>query len=562
MSSEAPRAAASGGGRALDRLELRVERLGITFRLTYAFHAREVRFERDAGEGFVRVFPETFSFHADRHDPAELYLQFDDLARKPALLSPKASRRDAEVLITRLMLGIPRYLDRLFARLERDERVGEAVMVHVCEDIALFSRLAMRFLRDRVEEDGPGVRIAHHHFRKLSLVTLSSLMRRRVDPSYLDAYVAGKVDPVDPADDLSEAGFFYTMGSGDSETVNRYLVRLVERAFYGWVEEVCLDTKNTAFEVEGSPFEDRETEVLRAIAARDVKRIKYGRDLAPFLRLREHRDCQRVLEKLEGWFLRQYDIHHAAAVIHHVDNLRRGVDDAGRVLSRHRARNYALLLFLMAAPFIASVFAYERAPYFFDVLCSAEMIFLDAAVLWFLIYRFCWKRDLTFFHSSVPRIGAGIIVGYLPIFLIDEVWFLAQQSAITILLISLLMGFANLLYLYVEVQRKLANSTLAFARARQIFILGVLQAFGIGLVLTGLIGGFMALRNWELDPKALSLEVLGDRLPHFVGQLPMIPGVEPFYSFPSAVLLMTFLSFFIGTFLQLMWEDLPITEPL
>jgi hypothetical protein len=25
---------------------------------------------------------------------------------------------------------------------------------------------------------------------------------------------------------------------------------------------------------------------------------------------------------------------------------------------------------------------------------------------------------------------------------------------------------------------------------------------------------------------------------------------------------MTFMSFFIGTFLQLMWEDIPITEPL
>ena len=32
--------------------------------------------------------------------------------------------------------------------------------------------------------------------------------------------------------------------------------------------------------------------------------------------------------------------------------------------------------------------------------------------------------------------------------------------------------------------------------------------------------------------------------------------------FPSALLLMTFLSFFIGIFLQLMWEELPITEPL
>ena len=60
----------------------------------------------------------------------------------------------------------------------------------------------------------------------------------------------------------------------------------------------------------------------------------------------------------------------------------------------------------------------------------------------------------------------------------------------------------------------------------------------------------------------MSIEVLNKQLPHFAGQLPMIPGVEPFYAFPSAVLLMTFLSFFIGTFLQLLWEDLPITEPL
>jgi hypothetical protein len=83
----------------LDRLELRIERLRVAFRFTYAFHAREVRFERDAGDGFVRIFPETFSFQAERHDPAELYLQLDDLARKPRLLSPHARRRDTEVLL-------------------------------------------------------------------------------------------------------------------------------------------------------------------------------------------------------------------------------------------------------------------------------------------------------------------------------------------------------------------------------------------------------------------------------------------------------------------------------
>ena len=50
---------------------------------------------------------------------------------------------------------------------------------------------------------------------------------------------------------------------------------------------------------------------------------------------------------------------------------------------------------------------------------------------------------------------------------------------------------------------------------------------------------------------------------HGPGQLPRVVGIsEPFMLFPSAVLVMTFLSFFIGIFLQLMWEELPITEPL
>ena len=51
-------------------------------------------------------------------------------------------------------------------------------------------------------------------------------------------------------------------------------------------------------------------------------------------------------------------------------------------------------------------------------------------------------------------------------------------------------------------------------------------------------------------------------LPPMLGQLPHILGTAPIYLFPSALLRMTFLSFFIGIFLQLMWEELPITEPL
>ena len=170
-----------------------------------------------------------------------------------------------------------------------------------------------------------------------------------------------------------------------------------------------------------------------------------------------------------------------------------------------------------------------------------------------------WKRDLTFFHAAVPRIAAGIIVGYLPIFFLDEVWALAARGWFTLASVAFLLGFSTLLYLYIEVERRLGNPAEAFRRARRIFLLGVLQAFGIGLVITGLVGGFMAARNW-VDESG-SAEALR-QLPPFVGELPRIVGLEPFYAFPSAIFVMTFLSFFIGTFLQLMWEDIPLTEPL
>ena len=80
--------------------------------------------------------------------------------------------------------------------------------------------------------------------------------------------------------------------------------------------------------------------------------------------------------------------------------------------------------------------------------------------------------------------------------------------------------------------------------------------------MTSLIGPFMASRNWSPDTGEVEVAALRETLPPMIGQLPHIVGFEGMYVFPSALLLMTFLSFFIGIFLQLMWEELPITEPL
>ncbi len=119
-----------------------------------------MRFECDRGEGFGRLFPETFSFRSERHDPAELYLQFDDLFRKPRLLSPRANRRDVDELTLRLVSEIPRYLDRVVGRLERDARLDEARLTRVYEDVSLLAQILSRFIADRMGSEVPQIRLA------------------------------------------------------------------------------------------------------------------------------------------------------------------------------------------------------------------------------------------------------------------------------------------------------------------------------------------------------------------------------------------------------------------
>jgi len=554
-----PAAPAQSSG--LERLELRMERLQVTFRFTFAFHAREVRFERDLGSGWERVFPETFSFHASRHDPAELFLQLDDLLRKPRLIGPLAQRRDAQELISRLLAEAPRYLERVCERNEAGGRLDRAARLRFHQDAALLARILIRFLETRDLDGNRPLRMASYVLRRRVYRSLLVLMSERVGADYLARYVRGEVDPFDPADDPSESGFFHVLETGDAEVVNRIVVRMAERAFYLWLDGVCLDEENKAFEKEDSPFADRETEVLAAITQEGCRRIERGRDLCAFLRTGD-KDCLRILKKLELWFLRRYDIRHASAMIHHDAALAAGAREERTWLTWQTSSMYAAVLCALVAPFVVATLLYDRAPRFFDLLCSAEVMVVDLVAIWFLAYRFCWKRDLTFFHASVPRIGAGIIVGYLPVFLIDEVWDLARRSTWVVVALTMLLGLVTLLYIYVEVQRQLGDVTIAFRRASTIFLLGVVQAAGVGLVMTGLVGRFMVSRNWSPGNTELPVEALRVELDPMLGALPHILGRDPFYVFPAVLLLMTFLSFFIGVFLQLMWEELPITEPL
>lgn len=532
----------------IPRLEFRIERLKTSYRFSYAFHAREVRFERDTGGGFESVFPETFSFRAERHDPAELYLRLEDLWTNPRRLASEAGRRDCEELVLRLLSALPRTLAGVLERLRAAE--SDEALTRAAEDIAVFAQIAIRFLHDKQLEENPRVRMAAFHLRLLAVEAFDVLLRFRVRPEFREAYVAGSRAVTAP-EDPTDVTFFYALASKDAERIDAAVMGAAERTWQRWVEGVCLDVENGAFEAESSPFAERPAEVLRAITRSGIRSVSRARDLTPFLRRPGNRDCLRILGKLELWFLRQYDVHHAAVMRHHAEALRNGAVASDRVLSRHGTRAYLVALALPALPLLAAVFFYASAPAFFDVLAALEVGGLLALVFWFLVYRFLIQKDVAFFHTSVPRIGAGIIVGYLPVFLIDEVWDLAGQPLVTLVTVVAMLGAPTFLYLYVEVQRQLRDPTLSFRRATDVFLLGVLQSAAFGLVATSLLGPLMSGRNWSPEQAGA-----------FAGYLPRILGIEPFAAFPTAVLLMSVLAFFIGTFLQMLWEELPITEPM
>ena len=546
----------------MPQLLLAVDRLGLRVRFTWAFHARELRFERETPEGFVPLFPETFSFHLDRRDPFELQLQLEDLWSDPRRLDPRATRRDSQDLVRRILAGAPAYVEAVLDQLAESGRLSGAARVRVHADAVVLARVIARFLREKELESHPETRFTRFHLRKLVWRASWVLVQERVSAERLEEWLASPAAGARrPAPAFTERELMQALAGDDEAESAPLVLALAERAFHRWLEDTCLDTENEAFESEGSPFASREDEVLAVVSIDPQRRLYRVAHMTPLLRRQSSRDCLRVLRALEVWFLRQYDTPRAGAVIRHEENLVRGRANFTGVLSWHSSASYGAAIALLCAPFVGAAFAYDRAPLLFDIAASVTMAGVLGAVLWYLVVRFLWQKDLAFFHSAVPRVGAGIIVGYLPVFLIDEVWDLARRPWFPLGVTVALMGTTTLLYLYVEVKSRIRDPREAFARARRLFLLGILQAQGLGLILTSLLGSFMVARTWG-EEGVYSLVELRSITPTFVGELPRIVGIEPFYVFPTAVLLMTFFSLFVGIFLQLLWEDLPITEPL
>ena len=125
--------AAPPGAAGLDRLVLRVDRLRPrAYAFTYAFHARELRFERRSRRGLApRLSRDVLVPRRSPRSGRALPPARGSLDAAAAALS-SATRRDAEGWSRRLRGGLPGYLERVLDRLEmqRAPEAGHAGRVH------------------------------------------------------------------------------------------------------------------------------------------------------------------------------------------------------------------------------------------------------------------------------------------------------------------------------------------------------------------------------------------------------------------------------------------------
>lgn len=306
---------------------------------------------------------------------------------------------------------------------------------------------------------------------------------------------------------------------------------------------------------------------------------KEARDSLPALleRCRQDTRLRIILERLTVWFLRRYDLEDANKLI----NAQRDLDNQGasknNTSKKQRLQKIGRKIigiasnklfwgvFVILLPFVVGAFNIDA-----EKLFSLLFLVLIVYVVYSL-YRFCRKRDVYWFKKMIPRLLGGIIVGYLPLLMTGEMWQFCMNitwlESLQIIIVSLL---ACWIYLYVEVNNAIRDKNEAIKRANSVFLLGCIESLIVGLVFCSLFGQILIEKVVFVGKNInFTQEYFLFHLPKEI-HAPILLGILNALGFknlvhfvyPPVILLYFPLALFIGIFVQIIWEDKPITEPL
>jgi hypothetical protein len=189
-------------------------------------------------------------------------------------------------------------------------------------------------------------------------------------------------------------------------------------------------------------------------------------------------------------------------------------------------RNIIIALMILYPPII--IFGFFRTIIF--SLYALFVIFLFAVFV---------GRSILLLRILLPRLIAGIIIGYLPLFFNDTPWKILEKMlddprlGIITVVLALIFSF---LYVFNEIYKTVKDIRIACGRTLLIYSMGLIESFAIGAVLLDIITQFFCI-------EANTIGLFGYICPKIL-----------YIYFPSAL--------FIGFFTQMMWQEKPITYPI
>ena len=331
--------------------------------------------------------------------------------------------------------------------------------------------------------------------------------------------------------------------------------KTVDNLYYAlkqWLN-ACKDPQNTIFEDEKI---DREIEIHRAI-------FKNEKVKPYFVEHKEGKDnnerFRNILERIAiEWFLKsKYDLKSAYKILKLKKKFagrkkcKSDDDNPNGESSKPKLKSkwifHLILLLIVLAPFLQRwmpglLFQVEIG------ICYAG--FLIAIGISIYLKQSDWIKLI------IPRLAGTILVGYVILVATAEIWEFSlrvyQQEGkivgliqyIAIITTALL---TSLIYLFIEVNNLVKKPWLAFRRVLSIFLLGAAESFIIGLILFDLFADGMTrglVANLGIDADKIRIDGLFGRI------------------YPLPLILYASLALVIGIFVQIIWEDKPITEPL
>jgi len=305
-----------------------------------------------------------------------------------------------------------------------------------------------------------------------------------------------------------------------------------------------------------------------------LRRISHQADVRQF-KEDGYRRLMHLISLISADYLRLYDLDSSA-------NFWRKAKSSDLVLwfflVLHR-RPYLYLFFQIVLLSLPSVYAYqhwltgqpcplllgspgpviEKCPHALDSF-SPEFIvvliwyMLLLLLLLFIVMQIMRKRWL-YSQLLLPRILGAAIVGLLPLLLNDQSWNIGVLSnAFNSALLALLTYIGSFVYIFIEVHNikkfiKGHSIAQALKESSRIFLIALFETLFIVTVASSLI-----------FPAVISN--IGADITNYRFGIYASTSLLSFGFFPSLIILWTGIALFIGSFVQLLWQDQRITESI